>query len=93
MKKLIILCLVLALWTTASAALTFEFVVTPEVGDAYIWDVKTGDLLNKFKSDVVLTYSIAFSPCNKYIVYGSDSEGILMKTENTTKNGANIMSR
>ena len=49
MKKLIILCMVLALCSTASAALTVVVTVDPEVGDAYTWDgtssVKPSDII------------------------------------------------
>ncbi|MHC4755484.1 MAG: hypothetical protein ACYTBP_10095, partial [Planctomycetota bacterium] len=48
MKKLLILCLVLALCSAASAALNYHLKVTPEVGDPYDWDggsVKPSDII------------------------------------------------
>ena len=49
MKKLIILCLVLAMCTTASATLTYVISVTPDGGDKAVWDgtssVKPSDVI------------------------------------------------
>ncbi|MHC4755947.1 MAG: PEP-CTERM sorting domain-containing protein [Planctomycetota bacterium] len=48
MKKLIILFLVLAMCSTVSAVLTYEFFVTPEMGDTYVWDgggIKASDII------------------------------------------------